>query len=182
MSTTMYFGLMYNAFMIQEKYVVVDVIFGPHFEIAQSSFYVCGGRFGGFYIINSVTTFSILWAKKIAIACPTCVFLVISINMILLDIGIYVCLFFPPHAGTTFITTAVYWLTALVFMIMDYTQMPSFLMKYKIQPGKNAPPPTGKVIKVCTQQYTIYITYNSSTKRYSHFTITIMRVGYVRPT
>ena len=100
--------------------------------------------------INSVTTFSILWAKKIAIACPTCVFLVISINMILLDIGIYVCLFFPPHAGTTFITTAVYWLTALVFMIMDYTQMPSFLMKYKIQPGKNAPPPTGKVIKVCT--------------------------------
>merc|ERR1711879_166017 len=28
------------------------------------------------------------------------------------------------------------------------TQMPSFLMKYKIQPGKNAPPPTGKVIKV----------------------------------
>jgi hypothetical protein len=31
---------------------------------------------------------------------------------------------------------------------MDYTQQPSFLMKYKIQPGKNLPPDTKQVIKV----------------------------------
>ena len=50
--------------------------------------------------------------------------------------------------GTTVVTTLSYWLTALIFMLMDYTQKPSFLMRYKIQPGKNAPPPTSKVIKV----------------------------------
>ena len=70
--------------------------------------------------------------------------------ILLLDICWYLCVYFSHHAGTTIITTAVYWSTALVFMLMDYTQMPSFLMKYKIQEGKNAPPPTGKVIKVCT--------------------------------
>ena len=34
-------------------------------------------------------------------------------------------------------------------MLMDYTQKPGFLMKYKIQEGKNAPPDTKKTIKVC---------------------------------
>ena len=33
-------------------------------------------------------------------------------------------------------------------MLMDYTQKPAFLMKYKIQEGKNAPPDTAKLIKV----------------------------------
>jgi len=50
--------------------------------------------------------------------------------------------------GTTIFTSAVYWLTALIFMLMDFTQFPSFLMKYKIQPGKNAPPDAKKVMKV----------------------------------
>jgi len=50
--------------------------------------------------------------------------------------------------GTFLVTTFFYWLSAAIFMVMDYTQMPSFLMKYKIQPGKNTPPPTSKVLKV----------------------------------
>ena len=33
-------------------------------------------------------------------------------------------------------------------MLMDYTQKPGFLMKYKIQEGKNTPPNTAKTIKV----------------------------------
>ena len=55
---------------------------------------------------------------------------------------------FFSFLGTFLVTTFFYWLSAAIFMVMDYTQMPSFLMKYKIQPGKNTPPPTSKVLKV----------------------------------
>ena len=51
--------------------------------------------------------------------------------------------------GTVLVTTFCYWFTAGVYMLMDYTQKPGFLMKYKIQEGKNAPPDTKKTIKVC---------------------------------
>ena len=37
---------------------------------------------------------------------------------------------------------------AMFFMALDYFQRPHFLYKYKINPGKNAPPPLKKVIKV----------------------------------
>ena len=50
--------------------------------------------------------------------------------------------------GTVAVTMSFYWTTALIFMLMDYTQRPAFLMKYKMQQGKNAPPDTAKVIKV----------------------------------
>lgn len=50
--------------------------------------------------------------------------------------------------GTILVTTLVYWSTALLFMLLDFTQFPKFLVKYKIQEGKNAPPDTYKVIKV----------------------------------
>ena len=46
------------------------------------------------------------------------------------------------------VTTFCYWLTAGLYMLMDYTQKPGFLMKYKIQEGKNTPPNTAKTIKV----------------------------------
>jgi hypothetical protein len=46
------------------------------------------------------------------------------------------------------VTVSFYWTSAFTFMLMDYTQQPSFLMKYKIQPGKNLPPDTKQVIKV----------------------------------
>merc|ERR1712209_209142 len=36
-------------------------------------------------------------------------------------------------------------------LLTDYTQQPAFLMKYKMQQGKNTPPNTAKVIKVFMQ-------------------------------
>ena len=51
-------------------------------------------------------------------------------------------------SGTFLVTTGFYWASALIFMLIDYTQKPAFLMKYKIQPGKNIPPDTKEVIKV----------------------------------
>ena len=51
-------------------------------------------------------------------------------------------------SGTFLVTTSFYWASALIFMLIDYTQKPAFLMKYKIQPGKNIPPDTKQVIKV----------------------------------
>jgi hypothetical protein len=53
-------------------------------------------------------------------------------------------------AGTFFVTVSAFTLCSLAFMLLDYAQWPKFLIKYKINPGKNAPPPTQKVIKVCT--------------------------------
>jgi len=49
--------------------------------------------------------------------------------------------------GTNIVTLAFYWTSAMMFLLMDYTQQPAFLMKYKMQQGKNTPPNTAKVIK-----------------------------------
>ena len=54
-------------------------------------------------------------------------------------------------SGTNIVTLAFYWTSAMVFLLMDYTQQPAFLMKYKMQQGKNTPPNTAKVIKVRTK-------------------------------
>ena len=35
-----------------------------------------------------------------------------------------------------------------LYALLDYFQAPQFLMKYKIQSGKNAPPNTKKLMKV----------------------------------
>ena len=48
-------------------------------------------------------------------------------------------------------TGAAYVLGAAFFMALDFFRWPRFLYKYKINPGKNAPPPTGKLIKVRNQ-------------------------------
>ena len=45
-------------------------------------------------------------------------------------------------------TLVAYVAGAVFFMALDYFQRPHFLYKYKINPGKNAPPPLKKVIKV----------------------------------
>ena len=46
------------------------------------------------------------------------------------------------------VTLVAYVAGAVLFMALDYFQRPHFLYKYKINPGKNAPPPLKKVIKV----------------------------------
>lgn len=42
----------------------------------------------------------------------------------------------------------VYWFGALLYSILDFTQKPKFLQKYKTQPGTNGPPNLKKVFKL----------------------------------
>jgi len=50
--------------------------------------------------------------------------------------------------GTVFVTTTFYWLACAGYMFLDLTGKPLFLTKYKIQPEKNAPLSTKKLMKV----------------------------------
>ncbi|XP_017963244.1 fatty acid hydroxylase domain-containing protein 2 [Drosophila navojoa] len=49
--------------------------------------------------------------------------------------------------GTTIIIFFVYWIYAALFTIMDITNRPKFLRKYKIQPGQNEPVDLGRLWK-----------------------------------
>jgi fatty acid hydroxylase domain-containing protein 2 len=50
--------------------------------------------------------------------------------------------------GTTFLTMAVYWIVGGIYMLLDCTNKPQSLRKYKIQPGTNEPVETTKLLKV----------------------------------
>lgn len=50
--------------------------------------------------------------------------------------------------GTFLVTLVAYVIGAVFFLALDYAQWPHFLYKYKINPGKNAPPEMSKVIKL----------------------------------
>jgi len=50
--------------------------------------------------------------------------------------------------GTVLVTSVHYWLSAAAYMWLDLTGTPAFLTKYKIQPGKNAPLPPGRLFAV----------------------------------
>ncbi|KAH8386380.1 hypothetical protein KR093_000120 [Drosophila rubida] len=47
--------------------------------------------------------------------------------------------------GTTTVVFCVYWLYAAIFTLMDITNRPRFLRKYKIQPGQNEPVHLGRL-------------------------------------
>ncbi|XP_060662825.1 fatty acid hydroxylase domain-containing protein 2 [Drosophila nasuta] len=47
--------------------------------------------------------------------------------------------------GTTSVVFCVYWLYAAIFTLMDITNRPRFLRKYKIQPGQNEPVDLGRL-------------------------------------
>lgn len=57
-----------------------------------------------------------------------------------------------PHSlyvwGTVVMIAVTMAVTAGIYAIMDYTQCPKFMMKYKVQTGKNVPPNTKKMMKV----------------------------------
>ena len=59
------------------------------------------------------------------------------------------------------VTLIAYVMGAGFFLALDYAQWPHFLYKYKINPGKNAPPEMSKVIKVRhlanTYKYTVLL-------------------------
>jgi sterol desaturase/sphingolipid hydroxylase (fatty acid hydroxylase superfamily) len=44
--------------------------------------------------------------------------------------------------------TIPYWFVSMAYMILDFCQWPNFLVKYKVQDGKNAPPDAKKTIKM----------------------------------
>ena len=46
---------------------------------------------------------------------------------------------FFNFTGSLIVSTGFYWISAGLYAIMDFTQMPKFLMKYKIQTDKNVP-------------------------------------------
>jgi len=50
--------------------------------------------------------------------------------------------------GTVITIAVTMALVASTYAFMDYTQSPKFLMKYKVQTGKNVPPDTKKMMKV----------------------------------
>ena len=50
--------------------------------------------------------------------------------------------------GTFLVEYSAYWLTASLYFVLDFTQWPKFLQKYKTQPGTNEPPNTKKFLKV----------------------------------
>lgn len=49
---------------------------------------------------------------------------------------------------TTIITFFVYWIFGLIYVLLDVTNQPKFLRKYKIQPGTNEPIEKQKLIRV----------------------------------
>jgi fatty acid hydroxylase domain-containing protein 2 len=49
---------------------------------------------------------------------------------------------------TTIITFLVYWGFGMIYVLLDVTNKPKFLRKYKIQPGTNEPIENQKLIKV----------------------------------
>ena len=55
---------------------------------------------------------------------------------------------FDFYVGSLLVTSGFYWLSAGIYAIMDFTQKPAFLMKYKIQPDKNVPVDPKRFMKV----------------------------------
>ncbi|CAO1380280.1 unnamed protein product [Diamesa tonsa] len=50
--------------------------------------------------------------------------------------------------GTTIFTFLVYWIFGAIYTIMDVTNKPAFIRRYKIQPGTNEPVETKRLIQV----------------------------------
>lgn len=50
--------------------------------------------------------------------------------------------------GTTILTTSVYWMFGGIYTILDMTNKPAALRRYKIQPGTNEPVDTKRLLKV----------------------------------
>ena len=54
--------------------------------------------------------------------------------------------------GTFLTEYLTYWLVASLYMVLDFTQRPKFLHKYKTQPGTNEPPNMRKFVKARNEQ------------------------------
>ena len=50
--------------------------------------------------------------------------------------------------ATSTLTYFIYWFVSAFYGVLDFTQRPKFLHKYKTQPGTNEPPNLREVVKV----------------------------------
>lgn len=50
--------------------------------------------------------------------------------------------------GTFAVSSSTYMTVTMIYAAMDFTQQPKFLMKYKVQPGKNQPPKFRTFLKI----------------------------------
>lgn len=55
--------------------------------------------------------------------------------------------------GTTILMFSVYWTFGGIYTFLDVTNKPSFLRRYKIQPGTNEPVDSGRLIQVNKSEY-----------------------------
>ena len=67
----------------------------------------------------------------------------INLAVFLLSVTFYII-------GSLIVSTTFYWSSAGLYALMDFTQMPKFLMKYKIQADKNVPVDPKRFLKVNT--------------------------------
>jgi methylsterol monooxygenase len=54
-------------------------------------------------------------------------------------------------SGTTIVTLAVYWIIGGMYTIMDITNKPAALRRYKIQPGTNEPVDPKRLMKASNE-------------------------------
>lgn len=50
--------------------------------------------------------------------------------------------------GSTVFTFVVYWFFGSIYTLMDLTNRPAILRRYKVQPGTNEPVDIGRLIRV----------------------------------
>jgi methylsterol monooxygenase len=53
-------------------------------------------------------------------------------------------------SGTTVLVVAVYWIFGGIYTILDVTNKPAVLRRYKIQPGTNEPVDTKRLLQAST--------------------------------
>lgn len=54
---------------------------------------------------------------------------------------------------STILTTLVYWFFGGIYTILDITNKPAFLRRYKIQPGTNEPVDNARLMNVTIYQH-----------------------------
>ncbi|KAJ8028199.1 Fatty acid hydroxylase domain-containing protein 2 [Holothuria leucospilota] len=65
--------------------------------------------------------------------------------------------------GTSVVGFLIYWLVAALFLLVDVTGKPEFVLRYKVQPDQNVPVPTRKLLKciavVCFNQVFVNVPF-----------------------
>jgi len=71
------------------------------------------------------------------------------------------------YSGTVVVTTVMFWICSAAFTFLDVYQKPAFLIKYKVQPGKNSPVDGKKLKKV--------MEFWRQSERYQHYHVCVLK-------